>query len=101
MGNALPYPIIFDHLVLDACQVTNPSIDPLREPMELRTLLGKKPDKVEFEKEKVIFFPALSFKPQLTCRIKVISVRLLRARTSGNRAHNERPWLSNIKFLPI
>ena len=43
MGNALPYPIIFDKLVLDACQVTNPSIDPLREPMELRTYLGKKP----------------------------------------------------------
>ena len=43
MGNALPYPIIFDRLVLDACQVTNPSIDPLREPMELRTYLGKKP----------------------------------------------------------
>jgi glutamate synthase domain-containing protein 2 len=43
MGNALPYPVIFDQLVLDACQVTNPSIDPLREPMELRTHLGKKP----------------------------------------------------------
>jgi glutamate synthase domain-containing protein 2 len=43
MGNAQPYPIIFDRLVLDACQVTNPSIDPLREPMELRTYLGKKP----------------------------------------------------------
>ena len=43
MGNALPYPMIFDRLVLDACQVTNPSIDPLREPMEFRTYLGKKP----------------------------------------------------------
>ncbi|HXX54492.1 MAG TPA: glutamate synthase-related protein [Methanoregula sp.] len=43
MGNVLPYPIIFDSLVLDACQVTNPSIDPLREPMELRTYIGKKP----------------------------------------------------------
>lgn len=43
MGNAQPYPIIFDHLVLDACQVTNPSIDPLREPIELRTYIGKKP----------------------------------------------------------
>lgn len=43
MGNAQPYPIIFDRLLLDACQVTNPSIDPLREPMELRTYIGKKP----------------------------------------------------------
>jgi len=47
MGNALPYPIIFDRLVLDACQVTNPSIDPLREPMELRTYIGKKPSSLD------------------------------------------------------
>ncbi len=47
MGNDAPYQIIFDHLLLDACQVTNPSIDPLREPMELRTHLGRKPDRVE------------------------------------------------------
>jgi glutamate synthase domain-containing protein 2 len=49
MGNDKPYLKIFDHLVLDACQVTNPSIDPLREPMELRTFLGRKPDSVEVE----------------------------------------------------
>ncbi|MGV8082996.1 MAG: glutamate synthase-related protein [Coriobacteriia bacterium] len=49
MGNDKPYLKIFDHLVLDACQVTNPSIDPLREPMELRTYLGRKPDSVEVE----------------------------------------------------
>ena len=47
MGNDRPYLRIFDHLLLDACQVTNPSIDPLREPMELRTFLGRKPDRVE------------------------------------------------------
>ncbi|WMW21419.1 glutamate synthase-related protein [Methanolobus mangrovi] len=50
MGNARDYPVIFDRLVLDACQVTNPSIDPLREPMELRTYIGKKPAKLEFTK---------------------------------------------------
>ena len=49
MGNPKPYTRIFDSLVLDACQVTNPSIDPLREPMELRTYLGSKPDSVEVE----------------------------------------------------
>lgn len=49
MGNDLPYFIYWDHLLLDACQVTNPSIDPLREPMELRTYLGRKPDALEFE----------------------------------------------------
>lgn len=49
MGNNLPYPVIWDHLLIDACQVTNPSIDPLREPMELRSYLGSKPDRVELE----------------------------------------------------
>jgi len=48
MGCDKPYPIVWDHLLIDACQVTNPSIDPLREPMELRTYLGKKPDRLEF-----------------------------------------------------
>lgn len=52
MGNDLPYQILWDHMVLDACQVTNPSIDPLREPMELRTYLGKKPDLLDFEESK-------------------------------------------------
>ncbi|MBN2823015.1 MAG: alpha-hydroxy-acid oxidizing protein [Coriobacteriia bacterium] len=51
MGNPKPYQRIFDHLVLDACQVTNPSIDPLREPMELRTFLGSKPDSVQVESD--------------------------------------------------
>ena len=49
MGNDQPYLSVFDHLVLDACQVTNPSIDPLREPMELRTHLGRRPDSVTVE----------------------------------------------------
>jgi glutamate synthase domain-containing protein 2 len=48
MGTDKGYPIYWDHLVLNASQVTNPSIDPLREPMELTTYLGQKPDRVEF-----------------------------------------------------
>lgn len=47
MGCDQPYPVYFDHLLLNASQVTNPSIDPLREPMELRTVIGRKPDRVE------------------------------------------------------
>lgn len=49
MGNPRSYPIYWDHMLIDACQVTNPSIDPLREPMELRTYLGRKPESLEFE----------------------------------------------------
>jgi glutamate synthase domain-containing protein 2 len=51
MGNDKPYPRLFDNLLLDACQVTNPSIDPLREPMELRTYIGSKPASVEMESD--------------------------------------------------
>lgn len=47
MGNDMPWLNVFDHLLIDACQVTNPSIDPLREPMELRTYLGRKPDRLQ------------------------------------------------------
>jgi glutamate synthase domain-containing protein 2 len=48
-GNDKPYKVYWDHLVLNASQVTNPSIDPLREPMELKTFLGKKPDSLEID----------------------------------------------------
>jgi len=47
MGDDKGHRIYWDHLVLNAAQVTNPSIDPLREPMELATYLGRKPDRVE------------------------------------------------------
>lgn len=47
MGNPKPYPIYWDKILINASQVTNPSIDPLREPMETRTFLGKHPDKLE------------------------------------------------------
>ncbi len=48
MGNDKPYPIYWDHMLLNASQVTNPSIDPLREPMELKTFIGSKPDSLQF-----------------------------------------------------
>ena len=47
MGNPKPFPIYWDKMLINASQVTNPSIDPLREPMETRTFLGKKPDHLE------------------------------------------------------
>lgn len=49
MGNDKAYTVYWDHLVLNASQVTNPSIDPLREPMELTSYLGSKPNKVEID----------------------------------------------------
>lgn len=43
MGCDKPQYTYWDRIVLNASQVTNPSIDPLREPMETITYLGKKP----------------------------------------------------------
>lgn len=44
MGNPKPLPVYWDKILINASQVTNPSIDPLREPMETRVFLGKKPN---------------------------------------------------------
>jgi glutamate synthase domain-containing protein 2 len=49
MGDDKTQRIYWDHLLLNASQVTNPSIDPLREPMELTTYLGRRPDKIEID----------------------------------------------------
>ena len=74
MGSDRPLPSYFDRMMLNASQVTNPSIDPLREPMELRTYLGRKPVKLELDEhgnpadlppqlelELPIMFSAMSF----------------------------------------
>lgn len=67
MGNPRPYKSFFDHLLLNASQVTNPSIDPLREPMELTSYLGNKGKKLTEEEKPLvkielpILFSAMSF----------------------------------------
>jgi len=49
MGDDKGQTIYWDKLVVNASQVTNPSIDPLREPMELRTFIGRKPDALDID----------------------------------------------------
>lgn len=51
MGNPEEYPIYFDKILLNASQVTNPSIDPLREPMETKVTLGAKPQHIQRDKD--------------------------------------------------
>ena len=46
MGSPKPLPVYWDKILINASQVTNPPIDPLREPMETRVFLGKRPEKV-------------------------------------------------------
>ncbi len=54
MGDDKNHTIYWDHLLLNASQVTNPSIDPLREPMELSTYLGRKPDRLTFDEAGIL-----------------------------------------------
>lgn len=70
MGTPKPYPIYWDKMVINASQVTNPSIDPLREPMETRVLIGRKPERLperpedfphQLELNVPIMFSAMSF----------------------------------------
>lgn len=60
MGTPKPYEVYWDKILINASQVTNPSIDPLREPMETKIFLGRKEQKIERDKDgkiKVKKFP--------------------------------------------
>ncbi len=46
MGAPNKLPVYWDKILINASQVTNPPIDPLREPMETRVFLGKKPSEI-------------------------------------------------------
>ena len=65
MGSDKPHTVYWDHLLFNAAQVTNPSIDPLREPMEIKTFIGRKPDKIEMEKKNGDFVLKTKLAPQL------------------------------------
>ena len=51
MGNPKPFPVYWDKILINASQVTNPSIDPLREPMETKVFLGRKAVPIERDRE--------------------------------------------------
>lgn len=84
MGNDRPYPIYWDHLLLNASQVTNPSIDPLREPMELRTYLGRKPERLELDLGREV----LSLKENIPPQLKLETPILFSAMSYGAISYN-------------
>ena len=56
MGNPREYPVYWDKILLNASQVTNPPIDPLREPMETKTFLGRKDQEISYDENgKAVF----------------------------------------------
>lgn len=81
MGNPKNYPIYWDKMLINASQVTNPSIDPLREPMETRVFLGAKPDKVEFNSKGEI-------KNNLTPQLKLDIPIMFSAMSYGSISYN-------------
>ncbi len=70
MGDDKGHRIYWNHLVLNASQVTNPSIDPLREPMELVTYLGRKPDQAAVDPESMKIRTELA--PQVRLEVPVM-----------------------------
>jgi len=69
MGTPKEYPVYWDKILINASQVTNPSIDPLREPMETRTFLGKKKLNIEFDENNNIITDT---KPQMELSIPIM-----------------------------
>ncbi len=47
MGSTSELPVYWDRMLINASQVTNPSIDPLREPMETLSLVGGRPSGIK------------------------------------------------------
>lgn len=69
MGNPNPLPVYWDRILINASQVTNPPIDPLREPMETRVFLGKKPEKLNRDENGEL---KLDLTPQLELSMPVM-----------------------------
>ena len=81
MGNPEPFPVYFDKILINASQVTNPSIDPLREPMETRVFLGAKPQTVARDDQGKI-------KPVLPPRLKLSMPVMFSAMSYGSISYN-------------
>lgn len=69
MGNPKSLPVYWDKILINASQVTNPPIDPLREPMETRVFLGKKPGRIERDKNGEIIN---NMPPQLELQVPIM-----------------------------
>ncbi len=84
MGCDKPGFTYWDKLLLDASQVTNPSIDPLREPMELKTFLGAKPDRIVLKNSNDNVVLQTELAPQLVCETPILFTALSYGAVSFN-----------------
>lgn len=81
MGNPKEYPVYWDKMLINASQVTNPSIDPLREPMETKTFLGRKPTLIHRDAEGDIV-------PSLPPQLELSTPILFSAMSYGSISYN-------------
>ena len=81
MGNPKEYPVYWDKMLINASQVTNPSIDPLREPMETKTFLGRKPTHIHRDAEGDIV-------PSLPPQLELPTPILFSAMSYGSISYN-------------
>ena len=81
MGNPKEYPVYWDKMLINASQVTNPSIDPLREPMETKTFLGRKPTHIHRDAEGDIV-------PSLPPQLELSTPILFSAKSYGSISYN-------------
>lgn len=87
MGNPSSLPVYWDRILVNASQVTNPSIDPLREPMETKTFLGAKPQQIRRDEQGRII---TELPPQLTLSTPI----LFSAMSYGSISYNAHACLS-------
>ncbi|MFR5133819.1 MAG: glutamate synthase-related protein [Acutalibacter sp.] len=81
MGTPKEYPVYWDKMLINASQVTNPSIDPLREPMETKTFLGRKPTHIHRDAEGDIV-------PSLPPQLELSTPILFSAMSYGSISYN-------------
>ena len=81
MGNPKEYPVYWDKMLINASQVTNPSIDPLREPMETKTFLGRTPTHIHRDAEGDIV-------PSLPPQLELSTPILFSAMSYGSISYN-------------
>jgi glutamate synthase domain-containing protein 2 len=88
MGNDRGWRDYFNHIALNASQVTNPSIDPLREPMELKTFVGSKPDRIEYGAQEVNGEDRYAFKTNLEPQMELETPIMFTAMSFGSISLN-------------
>jgi glutamate synthase domain-containing protein 2 len=88
MGSDKSYTIYWDHILFNASQVTNPSIDPLREPMEIRTFIGRKPDSLKFEVNKNSKNTRVKLKTKIPTQLELSTPIMFSAMSYGSISFN-------------